>query len=84
MTIFYLTARRTMGEINFKQTTKQLQQGDLLFWGGWYHVVLKVLKVSNARYPGHPYEIRVLEPPNMTTADLMIYQSELKEKDEQQ
>lgn len=82
MNIFYLTPRKTIAGIKVKQTTKQIQPTDLLFWNGEWMIVLK--RLTNPRYSGHPYEIQVLESPNMTIEDLMIYQSELKEKDEEQ
>lgn len=82
MNIFYLTVRKTIAGIKVKQTTKRAEPTDLLFWNSKWMIVLKMLRGPS--FPGHPYDIRVLESPNMTTADLMIYQSELKEREGQQ
>lgn len=82
MNIFYLTPRKTIAGIKVKQTTKQVQQGDLLFWNGVWMIVLKTLRELS--FSGRQYDIRVLESPNMTICDITVYPSELKEKDEQQ
>lgn len=82
MNIFYLTPRKTIAGIKVKQTTKRAEPTDLLFWNSKWMIVLKMLRGPS--FPGHPYDIRVLESPDMTICDIMVYPSELKEKDEEQ